>query len=169
MEDIMKYIKLVFTIFICFILCGCFLDDPKYITFETKPTTYYYSDELYSKLKENPSFTLQVFDCVLYKYYDVPKEDYDIAESFLISLRTENYLTELPDKYKKSKPQYRLIISLGSSKYIINAYSTELDTIHPYDGSFQEDIIDSTKNVDARNNIYDFCVYVANEKCKLQN
>ena len=55
----MKYIKLVFTIFICFILCGCFLDDPKYITFETKPTTYYYSDELYSKLKENPSFTLQ--------------------------------------------------------------------------------------------------------------
>ena len=75
----------------------------------------------------------------------------------------------LLDKYKKSKPQYRLIISLGSSKYIINAYSTELDTIHPYDGSFQEDIIDSTKNVDARNNIYDFCVYVANEKCKLQN
>ena len=112
---------------------------------------------------------MQVFDCVLYKYYDVPKEDYDIAESFLTSLRTENYLTELPDKYKKSKPQYRLIISLGSSKYIINAYSPELDTIHPYDGSFQEDIIDSTKNVDARNNIYDFCVYVANEKCKLQN
>ena len=53
-----------------------------------------------------------------------------------------------------------------------NLYAIQLpkiDTIHPYDGSFQEDIIDSTKNVDARNNIYDFCVYVANEKCKLQN
>ena len=156
MEDTMKYIKLVFTIFICFILCGCFLDDPKYITFETKPTTYYYSDELYSKLKENPSFTLQVFDCILYKYYD-------IVESFLTSLHTENYLLELPDEFKESKQQYRLIISFGSSKYIINAYSPDLDTIHPYDGSFQEDIIDSTKNVDARNNIYDFCVYVINK------
>ncbi|OKZ87351.1 DUF4883 family protein [Clostridium sp. 29_15] len=159
----MKYIKLIFTIFICFILCGCFLDDPKYITFETKPTTYYYSDELYSKLKENPSFTLQVFDCILYKYYDVPVDDYDIVESFLTSLHTENYLLELPDEFKENKQQYRLIISFGSSKYIINAYSPDLDTIHPYDGSFQEDIIDSTKNVDARNNIYDFCVYVINK------
>ena len=95
MEDTMKYIKLIFTIFICFILCGCFLDDPKYITFETKPTTYYYSDELYSKLKENPSFTLQVFDCILYKYYDVPVDDYDIVESFLTSLHTENFLMNL--------------------------------------------------------------------------
>ena len=151
----MKYIKLIFTIFICCILCGCFLDDPKYITFETKPTTYYYSDELYSKLKENPSFTLQV--------YDVPVDDYDIVESFLTSLHTENYLLELPDEFKESKQQYRLIISFGTSKYIINAYSPDLDTIHPYDGSFQEDIIDSTKNVDARNNIYDFCVYVINK------
>ena len=125
------------------------------------------SDNKVTKESEKPE--IHTGGVVLYKYYDVPKEDYDIAESFLTSLRTENYLTELPDKYKKSKPQYRLIISLGSSKYIINAYSTELDTIHPYDGSFQEDIIDSTKNVDARNNIYDFCVYVANEKCKLQN
>ena len=106
---------------------------------------------------------MQVFDCILYKYYDVPVDDYDIVESFLTSLHTENYLLELPDEFKESKQQYRLIISFGTSKYIINAYSPNLDTIHPYDGSFQEDIIDSTKNVDARNNIYDFCVYVINK------
>lgn len=158
----MKYLKILFSFFICFSLCGCFLDDPKYITFETKPTTYYYSDELYSKLKENPSFTLQVFDCSFYKYYDVPKEDYDIVESFLTSLRTENYLEEVPEEFKDIRAKYKLIISLGSSKYIINAYSSDLDTIYPYDGSFKEDIIDSTKNVDARNNIYDFCVYIVN-------
>lgn len=158
----MKYIKLIFTFFICFILCGCFLDNPKYITFQTKPTTYYYSNELYMNLKENPSFTLQVFDCILYKYYDVPQEDYDIVESFLASLHSENYLTEFPDEFKEKKAKYRLIISLGNSKYIINAYSTDLNTIHPYDGSFQEDIIDSTKNIDERNNIYDFCAYIIN-------
>ena len=43
----MKYIKLVFTIFICFILCGCFLDDPKYITFETN------IEEILSSLEGN--------------------------------------------------------------------------------------------------------------------
>lgn len=158
----MKYIKIMLSFLMCFILCGCFLDDPKYITFETKPTTYYYSDDLYSKLKENPSFSLQVFDCELYKYYTVPKEDYDIVEAFLTSLRTENYLDAFPENYKNSKAKYRLIITSDTSKYIINAYSNELDTIHPYDGCFQEDIIDSSFNVDARNNIYDFCIYVIN-------
>ena len=57
----MKYIKLVFTIFICFILCGCFLDDPKYITFETKPTTFLFMFYINIIFKFRISFANRLF------------------------------------------------------------------------------------------------------------
>lgn len=159
----MKYIKTSFIFIICFFLMGCVLDDPKYITFKTKPTAYYYSDELFSNIKENNSYTIQVFDCNLYKYYNIDQNDYDILDSFLTSLRTENYLSDFPEDMKNNGPVYRIIVTFDSSKFIINAYSNTLVTIHPYDGAFLEDIIDCSTNVSLRDNIYDFCIYVINK------
>ena len=47
----MKYLKLIFILLLCSILSGCIFDDPKYINLKSKPNLYYYSNEIYKKVK----------------------------------------------------------------------------------------------------------------------
>ena len=59
-------------------------------------------------------------------------------------------------------PRYELSIEFKDAKYVINAYSKDMISLYPWDGNLKEDTINMT-GVSARNNIYDFCVYVINK------
>lgn len=156
----MKYIKLILVFFIITMLHSCTFDDSKYINLKSnKPTLYYYSSELYSKVKKDSNFTLKVFDTDIYKYYEVGEEDMDIVISFLESLNNNNYLNE---NTITENPRYKLIVNLDDSKFIINAYSVDIVTINPWDGVFTEDVI-TMDGVSTRNNIYSFCKYIINK------
>lgn len=156
----MKYIKLLLVSFIIIMLPSCTFNGSKYINLNTnKPTLYYYSNDLYSKIKNNSDFTLKVFDANLYKYYEVGEEDVDIVISFLESLNNDNYLSE--DTITEV-PKYKLIVDFTDSKYIINAYNVNMVTINPWDGVFTQDII-KMDGVSNRNNVYSFCKYIINK------
>lgn len=156
----MKYLKLILVFFIIITLPSCTFNDSKYISLKSnKPTPYYYSSELYSKIKKDVNFTLQVFDSDIYKYYEVGEEDADIIISFLESLNNDNYVSE--NTFEEA-PRYKLIINLDNSKYIISAYSLDTVTINPWDGVFPQDII-TMDGVSPRNNIYSFCKYIINK------
>lgn len=159
----MKYLKLLCILLLVTLLSGCVFSDPKYINLRSKPNLYYYSNEVYEKVKNNESFSLKVFDVNFYEYHDVSKEDLDILPSFLESLNNDNYVSEL--NVDNAKVKYKLIIQFNNDindKYVINVYDKNSVSLFPWDGNLQEDII-TMDDVPIRNNIYSFCVYIINK------
>ena len=47
----MKYLKFIYILLLVTLLSGCVFNDPKYINLRTKPNLYYYSSEIYEKIK----------------------------------------------------------------------------------------------------------------------
>lgn len=159
----MKYLKFIFILLLVTILSGCVFDNPKYISLRSKPNLYYYSNEIYEKIKNNESYSLKVFDVNFYEYHDVPKEDEDIIPSFLESLNIDNYVSDL--SLEDEKVKYKLIIQFDNNnddKYVINVYDKNSVSLFPWDGNLQEDMI-TMDNVPIRDNIYSFCVYIINK------
>lgn len=156
----MKYLRFLLLFIILTMLSSCTINDSTYISLKSnKPTPFYYSSELYSKIKKSSNFTLEVFDRDVYKYYEVGEEDMDIVISFLESLNNDNYVSE---SISLDSPRYKLIVKLNNSKYIINVYSADMVSINPWDGVFPQDII-KMDGVSTRNNIYSFCKYIINK------
>ena len=158
----MKNIKLLIILLLVTLLSGCVFNDPKYINFKSKPNLYYYSNEIYKKIKNNESYSLKVFDVNFYEYHDVSEEDLDVLPAFLESLNNDNYVSEL--NLEDGKVKYKLIIEFDSdnSKYVINVYDKNSITLFPWDGNLEEDMVNMT-DVPLRNNIYSFCVYIINK------
>ena len=132
----MKNIKFLIVLFFVTLLSGCVFNEPKYINLKSKPNLYYYSNEVYEKLKSNQDYSLKVFDVNYYEYHDVSKEDLDILPSFLKSLNSNNY--------------------------VINIFDKNTVTLFPWDGNLQEDMI-NMDNIPARDNLYSFCIYIINK------
>ena len=157
----MKYLKFICILLLVSLLSGCVFNDPKYINLRSKPNLYYYSNEIYEKIKNNESYSLKVFDVNFYEYHDVSEEDKDILPCFLESLNNDNYVSELTLEDEKVK--YKLIIDFDDkSKYVINVYDKNSITLFPWDGNLQEDMI-TMNDVPIRNNIYSFCIYIINK------
>lgn len=159
----MKYLKFIGILLLVTILSGCAFDNPKYISLRNKPNLYYYSNEIYEKIKNNESYSLKVFDVNFYEYHDVPEEDEDIIPSFLESLNIDNYVSDL--SLEDEKVKYKLIIQFDNNsndKYVINVYDKNSASLFPWDGNLQEDMI-TMDNVPIRDNIYSFCVYIINK------
>ena len=112
----MKNIKFLIVLFFVTLLSGCVFNEPKYINLKSKPNLYYYSNEVYEKLKSNQDYSLKVFDVNYYEYHDVSKEDLDILPSFLKSLNSNNYVISLNLDDLKANDGYDLEYQL----YIAN-------------------------------------------------
>lgn len=153
----MKYLKLILILMIICLIPGCtFTQNPEYISLKTKPTPYFYTGEIYSKLSKDESFTLKVFDMNVYKYFDINAKSNNIALEFIENLKSTNYDSQIDDS---KAPRYKLIIEFEDSKYIINAYNDKQISIHPWDGTFKEDSI-SMEGLPDYYNIYKFCEYI---------
>ena len=158
----MKYLKFIPILILTVLLTSCVFDNPKYINLKDKPNLYYYSNDIYKKVKKDCKYSIRVFDYNLYKYYDVSDKDNDILPSFFQSLTNENYIEEAPADIKE--PLYKVIITFEDSKkstYAINVYNNNFVTLYPWDGSFEEDNI-TMDGVPRYDNLYDFCLYVVN-------
>lgn len=157
----MRKLNLCCLLLIIFLLPGCTFNKPEYIKNDTKPSNSFYTNEIYSKLKIEEEFTLEVFNCDLYKYYEVKKDDLDIIQDFIESLHTENFHEEFSEDQKNLIPKYKMILTFKNSKFIFNIFDNNLCTIYPWDGVFKEDII-SFENVPKHSNLYEFCIYIEN-------
>ena len=159
----MKNIKFLIVLFFVTLLSGCVFNEPKYINLKSKPNLYYYSNEVYEKLKSNQDYSLKVFDVNYYEYHDVSKEDLDILPSFLKSLNSNNYVISL--NLDDLKVKYKLIIEFSdksNDKYVINIFDKNTVTLFPWDGNLQEDM-SNMDNIPARDNLYSFCIYIINK------
>lgn len=158
----MRKLKFLSFLLVILLLPGCVFDEPEYIKNNTKPNNYFYTNEIYGKLKKNENFSLELFNSDLYKYYEVDTDDHDILLSFIESLRSENYHDELTSEQKDLLPKYKLIIKFDNSKFIINIFNDNLATIYPWDGVYSEDVI-SFEGMSDNSNLFEFCHYVENK------
>ena len=150
--------KTLILIFLCIsiTLIGYRFDDPKYIHYDKKSTPYHYTNEIYKKITNNEKFTLDVFDTNLYKKLEVNQTENGIINNFISSLSLEAYSDNTSPS---SKEVFQIRITFEDAKYIIKVYNEEYVAIYPWDGYYEEDII-NMKEVPIHYNLYDFCLYM---------
>ncbi|MEG1481577.1 DUF4883 family protein [Clostridium sp.] len=156
----MKKIKFLVLLLPLTFLIGCNFNASRYAHFEDSPSTNYYTNEILEKLSNNETFSLNVFDTNLYKYYEVSPDDFSILNNFLTSLDDESFSKEFSNK---NKEKFRLIIDFQDEKYIIKVFDKETAVLSPWDGNYSEDIINMS-NIPLHYNLYDFCNYIEHKK-----
>lgn len=153
----MKPFKILLISIVSILLLGC-SSNPKYINLKSKPSDLFYTNEIYTNIKEKEDLKVQIFDTNVYKYFDVSDEEKTVIPSFIDSLGEEDFGVSTEGIDEKTNPRYKLILTFKNSKYIINIYNKDYATISPWDGVFQEDTI-SMKEVPISYNLYEFCEY----------
>lgn len=161
---LVKKLKFIMLVFLIIILQGCGLMDPKYMHLENKETPNFYTNEVFKKILNDEYFSLEVFNTNMYKNIPVSNTENGIIENFIQSISIEDYNKgDIPT----DREPYQIRINFSDAKYIIKVYNSNLVTLYPWDGNFQEDII-SLDNVPLHYNLYDFCKHIENEAKKIK-
>ena len=154
-----KFLILLFFTLCSFYLMGC--SNTNFISFESKPSSSYYSDELY-KITKNNKFSLKVLDMNMYKEKTVKDDEKEIINDFIKHLdKSKNYI-KVPSDFNEKDIKYKMFIVGNNEKYVINVYNEKYCCIHPWDGIFSEDFITS-ENIPLYYNLYGFCKYLFQE------
>lgn len=149
----MKHIKIIIIFVFLFLLQGCSFKDPKYINFKEKESPNFYINEISSKLLNGEDFSLEIFNTNLYKKIKIDDSEKVVINNFINSLADSNYI----DNEKPITDEiYEMRILFDDEKYIIKVYNENIVTVFPWDGIYEEDIINMV-NVPQRNNPMDFC------------
>ena len=91
---------------------------------------------------------------------DVNQVGKDTLKDFFASLSENSFITDketlinLPEK-----PIYKLYINIDKEKYVVNIFSEDLVTVHPWDGLFSQDYITMTYSPKAYN-LFGLCDYL---------
>lgn len=149
-------------ILILILICSMFISLRLYLN-KKKPSNYYYTNLLAKNIALCSKHNIQVLDTNFYKTEALTSEDIQIVKSFLNSLRKPNFI-EKPVSLN-GKPEYKLFFTFSETneKYVINVYSKDLISIHPWDGEFTMDYI-TMSGIPLRYNLYSLSKYAfANE------
>ena len=154
----LKHIKVVILIILITLFSGCSLNTAEYIHIKKKPSLDYYCNEIYNKLLENQDYSLEIFDTNVYKTISLDDNEKIIIKDFFSSLSNNSY-----KKYKdiKKLEPYEIRIIFKDSKYIIKIFDNETISVFPWDGVYEEDIVNMS-SVPIRYNLYDYCNYIKN-------
>lgn len=154
----MKKFCYIFILILSFTLMSCG-GNTQYINLKSKPSKYYYTNELISNLKKDSKFTVSLFDNNLYKELKVPDDEKSVLYDFLVNLDKDHYPDEAATQIS---PRYKLILEANNTKYIINVINEKELVLNPWDGVYTEDYI-SMENTPARYNVYNFCKYISSK------
>lgn len=137
-------------------LCGC--SNTIFISFESKPSAHYYSDEV-MKILNSGTYTVKVLDMNMYKEETVKDNEKNIILDFLNHVdKNKNYISQ-PKDISDKNIQYKIFVEGNGQKYVINVYNDKYVCLHPWDGTFTEDFITSD-NVPINYNLCGFCRYM---------
>ena len=142
------------------IASGCNINYNEYPSFETKPGHNFYTSSLTSLLAKEEDFNVVLLETNYSTEIDVDTVGKDTLKNFFISLSENSFITDktiltsLP-----KKPLYRLYVNTEDEKYVINIFSQDIATLHPWDGLFSEDYISMTQSPKAYN-LYGLCNYL---------
>lgn len=149
--------KIMLVAVILTLVLGIFGCSPlEYIKYD-KPSINYYTTKLYD-MASNDDFQIQILDTNVYRTIEVNKEDVRIINDLIINLKSDNFLTEEPEGLP-AKSMYKLFITSGNSKMVLDVYGDDIVTVYPWDGDFDKDCL-SLKGVPNSFKMEQFCKYV---------
>ncbi|GKX66848.1 DUF4883 family protein [Inconstantimicrobium mannanitabidum] len=155
-----KLFYCLIVIFSIVTLEGC--SNTKFISFEKKPSNSYYCDELSNLINSN-SYNLKILDLNMYKQKEISNEEKKVLIDFFKHMdKKKNIITNTGNDISNEKIQYKMFIEANSQKYVINIYNDKYCAVHPWDGEFVEDYIDSD-GIPRNYNLYGFCKYIFRE------
>lgn len=155
-----RFFRLCFILLICLLFNGCKINYSEYPKISEKSNINYYTLLLASELNDNDNYNVSLLETNLYKEVSIDKDAKDTIINFLSSLEANNFI-KLKEELKTS-PEYKFFIKANSNKYIINVYNENLISIHPWDGTYNEDFI-TMNNIPKAYNLYGLCKYILNK------
>lgn len=102
-------------------------------------------------------FRSRILNMTLYKEIAVDEEDNKVFLDMLSTLK-DDYFVARPSDLPQS-PLYRIYITSGDDRYVLDVYGDDLITIYPWDGVLEKDFI-SLKNIPNSFKMEPFCKYV---------
>ncbi|MDP4088415.1 MAG: DUF4883 family protein [Bacillota bacterium] len=148
-----SFLMLVFL----FSFSGCSNSALKYSFQRKKPNNFYYTNALLSQLKDKGFSNVLALEMNLQKEKNLGDADIETVKSFLGSIQAKNFLASCPDL--SVQPQFRIYITSGSEKYVINVYNEKYIGIFPWDGSYNMDYLDMSE-IKPLYNLYNLCKYL---------
>lgn len=138
-------------------LTGCSFKSINIPILKDKPFNYYYTNLLCKDLNLESNYKVVIFETNLFKEKQISKDDSVSIKGFLKDLKSNDFIKKpasLP-----AKPAYKIFITFGSDKFVINVYTDRYVSIYPWDGVYSMDYIDMS-NTQTANNLYYLCNYI---------
>lgn len=155
-----KYLYIFTLIILLVIASGCNINYNEYPSFETKPGYNFYTNSLTSLLSREDDFQVMLLETNYSTELDVDTIGKDTLKDFFTSLSENSFITDKTILMDLPKiPIYKLYINTEDEKYVINIFSEDIVTIHPWDGLFSEDYINMVHSPKAYN-LYGLCSYL---------
>ncbi|MCY6485812.1 DUF4883 family protein [Clostridium aestuarii] len=145
-------------ILILILIASIFISGKLYLN-RKKPSNYYYTNLLAKNLTICSKCEAKILDTNFYKTESLSSDDIQTIKNFLSELKKSNFITKPVSIKEKAKYRYFFTFPETKEKYIINVYSTDYVSIHPWDGDFPVDCI-STTTIPKRYNLYGLSIYV---------
>ena len=147
---------ILISLILTFILSMFSCNSLEYIKYE-KPSINYYTSNL-SDLVSDCDYEIQILDTNVYRTMEVDKEDVRILPDLINSLKPDNFLSQQPEGLP-NKSIYKLFITSGNNKMVLDVYGDDIIAIYPWDGDFEKDYL-SLKGVPNSFKMEQFCKYV---------
>lgn len=122
----------------------------------SKPSNSFYTDGLKDLTSNSKDVHIKVLCLNYYKAKILSEQEKELVY-VLTSLLKDDYFINKPEDLP-SKVQYKVFLEDDTNKYVINVYSSQYISIHPWDGKYEEDFLDIS-NVFNSYNPYDLCKY----------
>lgn len=157
----MKKIFVIFILIPIVFFIGCSFESSQYINFKSKPSPYYYTEELKKDLNSTNGFSLIVFDTNFYK--EIIVEDYDkkAFKDFIKAIKDDNFIDETMDSNKKCV--FKVYVTIDDVKYLLKVFEGDYISIAPWDGVFKEDVLNES-TIPQGNKLDTFCKYILDKK-----
>lgn len=122
------------------IFYGCSTGAPNFPSSGKKPSNSHYTNLLVKAINTDASCSVKIYETNLHKEKDLTKDGIESLRNFFKLLSSSNFIKAPSDI--PQKPQYKIFVSIGCEKHVINVYSEKVISIYPWDGSYEMDFID---------------------------
>ncbi len=125
----------------------------------SKPSLNYYTNTLVHSIKDSQNIQISILYSKTGKNKILPNEYIENFNLFINSIKKTFFLHNTSQINLKD-PEYKLTISIdGKNSFVINIFDENLISIHPWDGSYEADLI-NISSLNSKVNIFNMIDFI---------
>lgn len=130
----------------------------------SKPSLDLYTENLIRSIKNSKNVQISIFYPKIGKNKVIPDDYMEKFNLFIESIKPNYFINSKNKNLNLQNPEYRLTVFINNTEtFIINIFDTKYVTIHPWDGTYEADIIDIS-NLHDGINIYNIVNFIIKNK-----